>query len=238
MNDQAPLSVIRDRLAIALDLPDLAEARRIAALVAPHFGVAKVGLELFSSAGPDAVKAIQAEGMDVFLDLKLHDIPNTVRRSAEALGRLGVRYTTLHAAGGRDMLTAGITGMNAGASQMGHPPPVPLAVTVLTSDNPDPELLNQRLRAVVEAGCPGIVCAAPDMPQIRAIAPSLFVVTPGIRPAGAEQQDQKRVATPDQAIAAGSSLLVVGRPITAATDPAAAAAQIAQTAAEGLSSTN
>jgi orotidine-5'-phosphate decarboxylase len=225
---------LRDQLAIALDMSDLKAALRMAQLVAPHIGVAKVGLELFSSVGPNAVKALKGEGMAVFLDLKLHDIPTTVRRGAEVLGRLGVSYATFHAAGGTDMLAAAITGIKAGAAEMGHATPTPLAVTVLTSDEPDPALLDQRLRSVLDANCPGIVCAASDLVEIRRSAPDLFVVTPGIRPVGVEQQDQKRVATPQQAIAAGANLLVIGRPITTAKDPAAAATQIADDAALGF----
>ena len=170
----------RDRLAIALDTPNLDTAVSIAKAVQPTMGVAKVGLELFSAAGREAVQAMQNLGMDVFLDVKLHDIPNTVRGASKVLGSLGVRYLTVHAAGGEAMLAAAVDGLSEGANEAGLPAPMTLAVTVLTSEpSASPELLNERLAAAVAAGCPGVICAAPDLPVIKGAAPQHHRRRPG-----------------------------------------------------------
>lgn len=222
---------IRQRLAIALDIDDLIAARRLASQVSPWFGVAKVGLELFSAAGPEAIGVMQNLGMDVFLDVKLHDIPNTVGKAARVLGAFGTRYLTMHARGGEDMLTAGVEGLNAGAEAAGVAAPIALAVTVLTSDDGAPDhIVPRRLRMALETGCGGIVCAAADLDDARALVPRLVKVVPGIRPAGSDAHDQARAATPQQAIDGGADLLVIGRAVTQADDPAAAA----QALAEGL----
>lgn len=218
----------RDRLAIALDTGDLGTAVSIAKAVQPSIGIAKVGLQLFSAAGHEAVRAIQNIGMDVFLDVKLHDIPNTVYGASNVLGSLGVRYLTVHAAGGEAMLQAAVKGLNEGADQAGLPAPMALAVTVLTSEpNASPALLTERLGAAVAAGCRGIVCAAADLPVIKNAAPDIVAVVPGIRPAGVPTHDQGRVATPAEAIRLGADVLVIGRAVTAADDPATAAEAVA-----------
>ncbi len=218
----------RDRMAIALDVDDHVAAMRLARQVQPWFSVAKVGLELYSASGPDAVSALVGLGYDVFCDLKFHDIPTTVGRAARVVGALGARYLNFHAAGGVVMVRAGADGLRDGAASAGLPPPVPLAVTVLTSEETaSPELLAVRVRLAVESGCEGVVCGPPDLPVVREIAPELLTVVPGIRPAGAEPDDQARTATPGDALAAGASLLVIGRPVNRADDPAAAAAAIA-----------
>lgn len=218
---------IKDRLAIALDVDDLVVAQRLARAVQPHVGVAKVGLELYSAVGPDAVGALSQMGFKVFLDLKLHDIPNTVERSARVLGSLGANYLTLHAFGGVDMVTAGVEGLADGASRAELPPPVALAVTILTSDDAaPPHILPKRVMVALSAGAGGIVCAVDDAAEARTYGPRLEVVVPGIRPAGSDHGDQTRAATPADAVAAGADLLVVGRPITQAPDPAAAAQAI------------
>jgi orotidine-5'-phosphate decarboxylase len=196
----------------------------------------RAGLQLFSTCGPRAVETIGDLGLDVFLDLKLHDIPNTVASAARELGRLGARYLTVHAAGGEAMLRAAVEGLTEGAQQAGLPTPTVLAVTVLTSiTDATPETLTERLTTAVAAGCPGVVCAAPDLATIKATAPDIFAVTPGIRPAGGDTHDQARVATPTDAITAGADLLVIGRPITNASDPAQAAAHIAAEISTALS---
>jgi orotidine-5'-phosphate decarboxylase len=193
----------------------------------------KIGLELYSAAGPEAISTIADLGVrdldiDVFCDLKLHDIPTTVERSARVLGALGVRYLTLHAAGGPTMLRAGVEGLREGAAGAGLPDPVALAVTVLTSEpEASSRLLHQRVRAGLDGGCGGFVCGPPDLPTVRQLAPRAVLVTPGIRPEGSPVDDQGRVATPARALADGADLLVVGRAVTRADDPVAAARAIA-----------
>jgi len=213
---------VRDRLAIALDVPDLASALRLATEVAPWFGVAKVGLELYAAAGPRAVAELREQGLDVFVDLKLHDIPTTVERAARVLGGLGARYLNFHAAGGVAMLRAGVEGLGAGARDAGCAPPVALAVTVLTSDS-DTSAFAPRLAAAIEAGCGGVVCAAAEVGRVREVAPGLVTMVPGIRFADGALDDQVRVATPGSAAAAGAGVLVIGRSVSGADDPAAAA---------------
>lgn len=224
---RSPAAVERARCALALDTADLDSAAGLARELRPWFGIAKVGLELFGAAGPGAVHALREAGFDVFVDLKLHDIPNTVGRAARALGTLGARYVTIHAAGGPDMLRAGVAGLAAAPRPPGTDPPVALAITVLTSDaEATPQVLASRARVAAAAGCGGVVCAAPDLPTVVAAVPGLLRVVPGIRPPGAAADDQARVATPSAAVTAGADIVVVGRPVTAAPDPAAAAAAL------------
>jgi len=215
---------LRARLALALDVDDMVAATRLARDLQPWFGTMKVGLELFSAAGPDAIVSLTQLGVDVFADLKLHDIPNTVGRAARVLGALGARYVTLHTSGGVAMLRAGVQGLREGAAGAGLEEPTALAVTVLTSD-PDwsEHLVRQRVVAGLEAGCGGFVCSVPDLPLLRELAPAATIVTPGIRPEGGTADDQARVGTPAAALAAGADLLVVGRPIVQAPSPIEAA---------------
>jgi orotidine-5'-phosphate decarboxylase len=221
-------SAIRDRLAIALDVDDIVEARRLAKEVAPWFGVAKVGLELFSASGPAAVHQLVGLGYKVFLDLKLHDIPTTVEKAARVVGSLGASYLTIHAVGGAPMLRAGVEGLTEGASRAGLPEPISLAVTILTSDDgAPPHILGKRVQAALEGGCRGLVCAASDLQDARELAPRLVKVVPGIRPVGTATHDQARAATPQAALAAGADLLVIGRAVTAAENHAAAAEALA-----------
>jgi orotidine-5'-phosphate decarboxylase len=217
----------RDRLVLALDVDDLVLALRLARQLQPWFGVAKVGLELFSASGPDAVSAVADVGYDVFLDLKLHDIPTTVRRAARVIGALGASYLTLHARSGPTMLRAGVEGLREGAEAAGLPHPVALAVTILTSDGDAPaHILGHRVAAAVEAGCGGLVLAASDVREAKQLAPRLLMAVPGIRMASSDSHDQARPATPRQAVDVGADLLVVGRAVTAAADPPAAAAAL------------
>lgn len=218
---------VRNRLAIALDVDDLVEATRIAREVQPWFGVAKVGLELFTAAGSDAVVEMANLGYRVFLDLKMHDIPTTVRKAARVVGALGATYLTLHASGGSSMLRAGVEGLDEGAQAGDLDVPVALAVTVLTSEENAPDqVLTNRVKAALEAGCGGLVCAANDVEHAKRLAPRLLAVVPGIRPAGVDRHDQARASTPEAALAAGADLLVIGRAVTAAADRAEAAAAI------------
>ena len=229
----------RSRLALALDVADMPAALSLARRLRPWFGVAKIGLELFGAAGPSAVSVLRSEGYDVFLDLKLHDIPTTVGKAARVLGELGVTYTTVHTQGGVAMLEAAVAGMLDGASFIGSREPVVLGVTVLTSDaDAPPEVLLERVKMAAAAGCRGVVCAQPDLDVVRAAAPGILTVVPGIRPAGAAVDDQVRVATAMSAIRSGADLLVVGRAVTGAADPEAAAAGIADEVTEALSTTD
>ena len=225
------------RLAVALDLSDHDATVAMAASLVGHCGMVKLGLEAFSADGPDLVREVAALGMPVFLDVKLHDIPNTVERAARNVARLCVAMFTVHASGGEAMLRAAVAGATAG-TRAGAQPPVVLAVTVLTSlDDAALEQLGvpggaaRRARAWAElaqrAGCGGVVCSPLEAAMLRAErGPGFLLVTPGIRPSGAEVADQRRVATPTAAIAAGADVLVVGRPITGTADPAAAAEAI------------
>lgn len=226
---------VRRRLALVLDADDLVGALRVAGRLQPWFGVAKVGLELHAAAGPDAVTSLAADGFSVFADLKLHDIPTTVGRAARVVGALGATYLTIHTSGGERMVRAGVEGLAEGAAAAGLPTPVALGVTVLTSDAAAPAgLLEERVAVAVEAGCGGVVCAAADLAHVRRFAPALQTVVPGIRLAGSDPHDQGRPATPAEAVGAGASLLVVGRTVTAAPDPLAAAAVVAAEVAGAL----
>lgn len=219
---------VRSRLALALDLDDLVQAHRMATELRPWFGVAKIGLELFCAAGPDAVGVMRDLGYQVFLDLKLFDIPTQVNRSTRVLGALGVEYLTLHARGGIDMLRAGVDGLIEGAAGAGLVEPTALAVTVLTSDDDAPaHIVPNRVRVAVEGGCSGLVLASDDLQTARELAPRLKRVVPGIRLPGSEHHDQSRSATPQEAAANGADLLVIGRTVTAAEDPRSAAAAVA-----------
>ncbi len=235
----------RERIAFAADVP-LPRGLTLYRAVQPHCAVAKVGLSLFVEHGPAAVKEFQALGARVFLDLKLHDIPNTVELAAARAGALGVAYLTVHASGGAAMLRAAVKGAAAGAAAAGLVPPIILAVTVLTSMD-DAGLLEvgvatsaqaqvARLASMAaQAGVGGLVCSAREAAALRRlVGPALVLCTPGIRPAGGATHDQARVETPASAIAAGSSLLVVGRPISEAGDPASAARAIEAEVAAAL----
>jgi orotidine-5'-phosphate decarboxylase len=233
---QAPPEV-RSRLAVALDVDDAVAALRLGRELAPWFGVAKVGLELYSAAGPDIVGGLADLGLEVFCDLKLHDIPTTVGRAARVIGSLGARFLNFHAQGGVAMLRAGVDGFTSGAADAGLAEPVPLAVTILTSDgDAPPHILGKRVQAALEAGCRGVVCAASDVREVHQLAPRLVAVVPGIRPAGTAHHDQARAATPESAISEGADVLVIGRAVTHADDPQRAAAEVAGVVANALAS--
>jgi orotidine-5'-phosphate decarboxylase len=220
---------------VALDTPDLARALAIAKAVKPHVGGLKVGLEFISALGPDAVRKIVEVGLPVFADTKFHDIPNTVAGAARAIALLGVRMFNIHASGGEAMMRAA-----AEAIADVHPRPLLIAVTVLTSlDDAALASVGQRgpstaqvLRLAVlskASGLDGVVCSAHEIASVRkACGPDFLTVVPGIRPSGSALEDQRRVMTPAEALAAGADVLVIGRPITAAQDPAKAAQSIAQ----------
>ncbi len=223
-------------LIVALDVPDLEQAVNLARNLRGEVGHFKVGLELFGAHGPEAVTRISEYG-PVFLDLKLHDIPTTVGRAARQLGRLGVSMLTVHALGGPAMVAAAVEGLAEGSRGQGGPTPMILAVTVLTSMTEgdlaavnlpgSAEQVPALAKMAVAAGAPGLVCAAPDLSAVRAtVGDDVTLVTPGIRPAGSSKDDQARAATPAEAMAGGATHLVVGRPITRATDPVEAARAI------------
>ncbi len=231
------------RIALPLDVADAREAGRLADRLAAEVGVLKIGLELFVAEGPAILALGARHDRDVFLDLKLHDIPETVERAVAAAARHGVRYLTVHAAGGPDMLRRAVERAareSGGRMQL-------LAVTVLTS-MAEPDLratgVDRRPGDQVLAlaklawsqGVRGFVCSPLEVAALRAaLGPDATLVVPGVRAAGAPQGDQKRVATPGQAIRDGADLLVVGRPIRDAADPVAAAREIAAEISSALS---
>jgi len=217
---------LRQRLALALDVADLATALQMLRRLRPYFGVAKVGLELFCSVGPRSVAAIREEGFQVFADLKLHDIPTTVHHAARAMGKNGVSYLTVHGSGGAEMLKAAVAGLEEGSGQAPDKAVV-LAVTVLTSEPvAGSDLLVERVRAAQMAGCRGFVCAGPDLDLLRKVAPAMLAVVPGIRTAWSSLDDQHRVMGPQEALDAGADLLVIGRAVTQAQSWERAAEQL------------
>lgn len=220
----------RDRLIIALDVGTHAKAISLALTLAPFAGWMKIGLQLFTAEGPDLVRAIRETGANVFLDLKLHDIPNTVARAVESVAGLDVQMLTLHLSGGGEMVRAAVAAAPENLLLLG--------VTVLTSANNETlreigmveDVSRQVVRlAGIGAACGigGIVASAKEVGALRkAVGQDLKLVIPGIRPRGSEEHDQKRTMTPAEAITAGADYLVIGRPITAAPDPAIAATKI------------
>ena len=220
---------------VALDVQTRAEAVERIKTIGDAVGFYKIGLELFTAEGPDVVKAVKDLGKKVFLDLKFHDIPRTVERSVRSGGRLGVDLMTIHAAGGRAMVRAAAEA----AAEFGTGGPRIIAVTVLTSlDKSDledagvvgrtpAEQVLSLARLATDSGAHGLVCSPMEVGSLsRTLRPGTIFVTPGVRPAGAAVGDQKRVATPADAVRDGSTYLVVGRPVLAAPDPAAAARAI------------
>jgi orotidine-5'-phosphate decarboxylase len=225
---------VRDRIIVALDHADLEGALACVRALVGRARWVKVGMTLFYREGPLAVAAMRGLGFDVFVDLKLHDIPHQVEGAAASLGSLGVGMLTVHASGGADMMEAAVRGAASGAAAAGFPRPAVIAVTVLTSmdadalasvgvaDSPADQAVGLAALART-AGVDGVVCSPREAAEMRALlGPGALVVTPGVRPAGADAGDQVRTATPAAAFEAGASHLVIGRPITGADDPAAA----------------
>jgi orotidine-5'-phosphate decarboxylase len=226
------VTVQRAPIAVALDTAELDTATRWAAAVAPVVSTVKVGLQLYLHEGPTAVEKVQAAGeLDVFLDLKLHDIPATVAGASRAVARLAPRYLTVHASGGPAVIAAAVDSLPAQTLVTG--------VTVLTSlsnadldriglAGPPADAVRRLARLAVEAGARALVCSPHEVALVRAeVGGGVVLITPGVRPAGSGADDQARTATPEQAVADGADLLVIGRPITGAPDPARAAADIA-----------
>jgi orotidine-5'-phosphate decarboxylase len=224
---------IRERLAVALDVDDLDDAEALARRLAPWFGIAKVGLELYTVAGPEAFARMRALGMRVFADLKFHDIPTTVDRASRAAARHGVDFLNLHAAGGTAMLRAGVEGAREGAADVGRDAPLVLAVTVLTSDA-NTDAFAARLDATIDAGCDGVVCSAHEVRTVKGRSAALRAMVPGIRLAGDERNDQARIATPADVVAAGGDWMVLGRAVTHSTHPEQTAAAVVASVRAGL----
>lgn len=231
---------MRDKIIVALDLPDEAAALEVARALKGRAAWVKVGMTLFYAQGPEIVRELRALGFKVFVDLKLNDIPHQVRGACRTLVRQGADMITVHASGGRAMLTAAAEEVASSAERFRVRKPVLVAVTVLTSLD-DASLAEVGCPATVaeqvsklaalsrECGCDGVVCSPGEAAAMRALLGDVaYVVTPGVRPAWAEVGDQARVATPREAIDAGASHLVIGRPITGAADPAAALLRIVE----------
>jgi orotidine-5'-phosphate decarboxylase len=229
-----------EKIIMALDVPSADAALRIAQTLRGHVGMFKVGKEIFTAEGPAVVRKLLADGHKVFLDLKFHDIPNTVRAAAQQAAALGASLLTIHASGGRKMISAAAEGVRAAAGSRGAGQTTRvLAVTALTSLGPEdlaeigmqgsPEEVVLRLAKLAQsAGADGVVASPREIEAIRnACGPNFLIVTPGIRPASGTADDQARTATPESAIRAGADYLVIGRPITAVEDPVAAADAIA-----------
>ncbi len=218
---------------VALDTPDLSRALEIANAVKPHVGGLKIGLEFLTALGPAGIEKIVALGLPVFADTKFHDIPNTVAGAAREIAKTGVAIFNIHASGGKAMMRAAV-------EAAGHPRPKIIGVTVLTSLNDDDlKAIGQSAPADAQvvrlaklaklSGLDGVVCSPKEIRIVReACGPDFLIVTPGVRPAGSEAGDQRRVMTPADALKAGADILVIGRPITGAADPAAAARAIAE----------
>jgi orotidine-5'-phosphate decarboxylase len=224
VNYQAPI-------AVALDAPDLETAARWAGLVTPYVSTVKIGLELYLRYGPEVVASVRgASGVQVFLDLKLHDIPVTVAAAARAVARLRPGLLTVHAAAGAAAIKAAV---------QAAPDTKIVAVTILTSlagadldeiglAGPVSDAVRRLASLAVTAGARGLVCSPQEVAAVRAeVGPQITLITPGVRPAGSDAHDQARIATPEEALRAGADLLVIGRPITRAADPGAAAASLA-----------
>jgi len=223
--------VVKAPIAVALDAPDIETAAQWASLVTPYVSVVKVGLQLFCRYGPEVVAVVRGGSrVGLFLDLKLHDIPATVAGAAKSVARLRPRYLTVHATGGPTMIKAAVEAL----------PEVQIAaVTVLTSmtgsdldavglAGPPRDAVRRLATLSVAAGARAVVCSPQEVAAVRAeVGSGITLITAGVRPAGSAPQDQARVATPQQALAAGADLLVIGRPITGAADPASAAARLA-----------
>jgi len=236
----------RKRLIFAMDVDNFADAEKWVKLLHEKVGVFKIGKQLFTKCGPDVVRMVRGEGGEVFLDLKYHDIPNTVAMAGTEATRLGVRMFNVHALGGREMMEKTVAEVDKLHPRGDAARPLLLAVTILTSSNdltlreigierPVAEMVPRLAVLARQAGFDGVVASPKEVELIRdACGPDFAIVTPGVRPSFAAQDDQKRVTTPADAIAAGADYLVIGRPISAAADPVAAADLILQEMAAAL----
>jgi len=229
---------MQNPIIVALDVPSAEQAWKLAEQVAPAVGSFKIGKELFVAAGPDIARRVRDTGASVFLDLKFHDIPNTVAKAVASAVRLDVQMLTIHASGGGEMMRAAEKAAQDTATVLGRPAPLVLGVTVLTSSNnatlaeigcePDTEKQVIRLaQLAIHSGLRGLVCSPLEIVALRKVLPpEVQLVTPGIRTGAEKADDQKRTLTPREAIQAGANWLVIGRPISAAANPRAAAESI------------
>ena len=230
--------VAKDRIIFAVDVNDEAAAQQWIKTLENRVGWFKIGLELFTATGPKLVESVTSAGIRCFLDLKFHDIPNTVAGAVKSATALGAEMLTVHTSGGRDMLKAAADSASETAEKLGKPRPKIIGVSVLTSlgDQDMVELGFNRTATeqaarlaelAYQSGIDGMVCSPADLALVRSVVPRDFlVITPGIRPAGSAKGDQTRIATPASAIQAGSDLMVIGRPISQASDPQSAVAEI------------
>jgi orotidine-5'-phosphate decarboxylase len=229
---------MRNPIILALDVATAEHGLTLARQLAPALGAIKIGSELFTASGPDIVRQMRALGLNVFLDLKFHDIPNTVAKAVASAVQLDVQMLTIHTGGGSEMMRAAERSAQESAAKLNRPPPLVLGVTILTSLDSNaiaevgyqPNVAHQvdRLaKLAVASGLRGLVCSPLEVVELRRILPrEVQLVTPGVRPADSTSDDQKRTLTPKEAIAAGADWLVIGRPIYAAKDPRRAAEQI------------
>ena len=221
----------KDKIIVALDVNTIKEVERLLDILSPYVNIFKVGMELFYSCGTKAMDVIKKHDKDIFLDLKFHDIPNTVKNSAKVAARLSVTMFNVHASGGRDMMRAALEGAEEESERLGQDRPRILGVTVLTSM--DKESLHQvginkapeeqvlyLARLVKDSDLDGVVASPKETAKLRkAFGKDFLIVTPGVRPEGSQKEDQNRVSTPKEAIDAGADYIVIGRPITKAKDP-------------------
>ena len=241
------LQLAKEKIIVALDVDKVEEALALTDKLSPYVGMFKVGMQLFYKAGPEVVRHIKKEGVKVFLDLKLHDIPNTVGQAARGLSGLGADIIIVHAAGGTSMMRSAVEAVKGSAVAMNIPVPMVISVTVLTSI--DQNIFNQevgiqgeiknRVRTwsllTKDSGLDGVVASPQEISIIReACGKDFKIITPGIRPTWAAAGDQRRIMTPAEAVLHGASYLVVGRPITGAQDPVLAAQKIQSEIAEVL----
>jgi orotidine-5'-phosphate decarboxylase len=241
MDFETNLTPYKQKLMLALDVDSREKAEEWVHKLKVHVGFFKVGLQLFTKEGPELVRSMRARGGRIFLDVKYHDIPNTVAKACESAAALGVDFINVHALGGKAMMKAAAQALADTSARMRLPKPALLAVTVLTSHDArslkqevglrrSPEAEVKRLALLAQAsGCDGVVCSPREIALVRkACGPGFLIVTPGVRPAGAAMHDQKRTLTAGQALAAGADYLVVGRPVTEAADPVEAVLALAR----------
>jgi orotidine-5'-phosphate decarboxylase len=211
---------MKNRVIIALDVSTLKEEERLLDILSPEAQIFKIGMELFYSCGPKAIELVKKYDKDIFLDLKFHDIPNTVYSASKAAVRFGVFMFNVHASGGIDMMKKAVEGAEEESEKLGISRPKILGVTILTSMDAKEEEVIALAKSARESGLDGVVASPKEASAIRKnIGKDFLIVTPGVRPEGSEIGDQKRVATPKEAFERGADYIVIGRPITKAKDP-------------------